>query len=216
MGRPWIPWPDRITEFAPVIGLHRLEMFYPTTIEAMITESCELMVFLGVDAAPGRPAFGRVQLFAQVPLLQKIQLLISPRLNDRRNYIDRHGGEHDVRKSAQIQEELNAPKNVYARGFRNEDTGEAYIVYRFFYVENLSTRSDDESRIADQLTTRPDKWWSHEGDWEGVSMHFINDPEATLPDEVVFSRHKRPNPKMWKNTTLERGRPLALAPTGLP
>jgi len=210
MSAPWIPWSDRIEEFAPVVGLHKLELFFPTTIEAMITKSCELMVFLGPGSTPKAPMIGRVEKFAEAPFSEKIQMLISRKINHKHNYLDRHGGKVDVRESARIQNDLQAPKNVYVRGFRNEETGEAYIVYRFFYVENLITRSDDESEIADQLMTHPDKWWSHEGDWEGISMHFKDDYQASVPDEVAFSRHKKSLPLEWKKVERVRGRVQAL------
>lgn len=210
MENPWIPWPDRNEEFAPVIGLHRHHMFYPTTVDAFIKDSCELMILVTVDSQRG-PIYGRVKKFAEVPLLEKIQYMVHKKMNKRSTYLDRHGGDIDMRRSRQIQN--GEPSNLYVRGFRNTESGEAYITYWFWYVENFVPRSTNDREIEEILNTRPDSWWSHEGDWEGISVHF-RDYQSSAPDEVIFSQHEGAKAMPWTSVTKEHDRILAIPALG--
>jgi hypothetical protein len=209
MTNKWIPWIDRIEEFAPVFGLHKNEMFYPTSIEAFLEKSCELMVLIFKDS--GDPVYGRINKFTQATLRDKILWMLVPKVNKRHNYLDRHGGKVDLKKSEELQQ--GYPKQLYVRGFRNNETGEAYIIYWFFYVENFVPKSIVDTEIADVLYNRPDSWWSHEGDWEGISVHF-QDYQASNPTEVIFSQHNTSEIIAWDNIEKESNRILALPAIG--
>lgn len=65
----------------------------------------------------------------------KIQWMLHRKFNNKFNYLDRHGGKSDIKKSAELQKVENPQSYVW--GFRNKETGEAYITYWFFYVENF-------------------------------------------------------------------------------
>ena len=205
----WIPWSNRNEEFAPVFALHKHEMFYPTTVTAFLEKSCELMVW--IDADENGPIYGRINKFAQATMVEKIQWMLYPKINRRINYLDRHGGKIDMKKSKKLQQ--NYPPQLYVRGHRNQNTGEAYIIYWFFYVENYVPRSTNNAEIADILYNRPDTWWSHEGDWEAISIHF-KDFEAGNPTEVLFSQHVTSESILWENIEKERGRIYAISALG--
>jgi len=210
MAQPWVAWPDRNAEFAPVIGLHKHELFYPTTIEAFIKESCDLMVYREVDSH-GIIQYDRVVGFPQATLQEKIQYLLNSRLNKKLNYLGRHGGVSDMRRSAHLQQ--GESRNVYVRGFRNQTTREAYIVYWLWYVENFVPQSSDDATIRDVLNSRPDDWWFHQGNWEAVSFHFT-DFQASHPQEVIFSQHEGSQTIAWGDTEKFTGRVMALPALG--
>ena len=210
MSNQWIPWSNRNEEFAPVFGLHKYEMFYPTKIEAFLKDSCELMVLIGTDSSG--PIYRKIEKFAQGSMMEKMQWMLHPKMNKKYNYLDRHSGQIDMKKSAKIQQ--SEPTQLYVWGFQNKATGQAYVTYWFFYVENfMPSRTTDDVEIADVLDNRPGTWWTHQGDWEALSIHF-KDFEANNPTEVIFEQHNKSEAISWDAVEKEKGRICAFTALG--
>lgn len=71
----------------------------------------------------------------------------------------------------------------------------------------------NDDQIAKNLSDNPDKWWTHEGDWEGISIHFM-DYETSSPTEVIFSQHHDPKKRLWKNVQIQDDRILTIPAIG--
>ena len=210
MAGNWVVWSKRNREFAPVISLHKHHLFYPTRIEAFFKDQIELMVLVDMKSGEG-PVYGSIRNFAQATMSEKIQWMLHSRFNNKLSYLDRYGGKIDVKKSLSLQK--GEPHQVYVRGFRNKNSGEAYITYWFFYLENFVPESTDDEKIRRTLSQNPNKWWSHEGDWEAISLYF-KDFEASNPTEAVFSHHHDPKKRLWRNVNFKDGRILAIPALG--
>lgn len=216
MSSPWIPWSERNLEFAPVIGLHRLYMFYPTIIDAFLDGNCSLTHIVMKPPPETGHDIQKVAGFAQASLLDKIKLMTDEKYNQPNisPALNRFGKKFNLKKSAELQKEK--PYNLYVRGFRNKETDEAYIIYCFFYVENFVPGTKNEHKIREIIQNKPkkwNKWWSHEGDWEGVSVYF-SDYNANFPDKVIFSQHETTDPRQWKDVKLRDNRILAIPALG--
>lgn len=201
MANNWEAWSERNKEFAPVIGLHKHHLFYPTGVEAFLKEQIELMVLVKI----GRnniPIWGSIREFSQCKFSEKIQWMNNPDINNKLSYLNRFGGKVDLKKSCSLQE--GEPHKVYVRGFRNTETREAYITYWFFYLENFVPRSMNDAQIEKKLNKDPNQWWTHEGDWEGISVHFM-DYESSTPAHVTFSQHLDPKTRLWRNIQTQDG-----------
>ena len=205
----WVPWSDKNEQCAPVLGLHKHEPFPPTHVEAFLDEHCEFMI--QVDLTSDGPVYAKVKRFAELPSQQKLQRILTPKFNKRTSYLDRYGEKIDMRKSAQLQEK--APVQVYVRGFRNEQTNQAYITYWFFYLENFVPHSKKDHEIEERLQSHPESLWTHEGDWEGLSMRFDRHSDSH-PATVYFSRHGKMLPVQWDDLRKEDGRVLVMPGVG--
>ena len=207
----WVPWQDRNDKFAPAIGMHKLDPFYPISVRSFLKESCDL-VWLKETTESG-PVFEKFNEFPNAHIEQKLTFIQRKEINrpGRMARLDRHEGEVDMQQSARLQREH--PEQVYVRGFRHTETGEAYIIYWFFYVENFVPRSLKDEVIDEMLETRPNSWWTHEGDWEGISVHFSN-YQSNDPKEIVFSRHTSSTPIPYHQVNMYEGRIFALSALG--
>ena len=211
MSGKWVAWSERNKEFAPVVGLHKHHLFYPTGIEAFFKGHIELIILEGMQTGGKGPLYVSIRDFPKATMTEKIQYMLHPKANRKTSHLNRFGGKHDIKQSHKLQK--GEPRQIYARGFRNKSTREAYITYWFFYLENFVPRSLSDSRIAEVLKTKPDGWWTHEGDWEAISMHF-SDYESSTPDEVFFSQHGGAAKRLWKNAGKEGGRVLVIPAIG--
>ena len=204
MAENWEAWSARNKEFAPIIGLHKHSLFYPTRIEAFFKEQIELRVHVKTLPDKG-PIYGSIREFSECTIFEKIQWMLNPHINKKMSYLDRFGGKIDVKRSQKLQK--SEPYQVYVRGFRNKETNEAYITYWFFYLENFVPKTTNDDKIIELLKEKPNKWWTHEGDWEAISVHFL-DFQASTPTEVIFSHHNEPKKRLWENVPLKDDRIL--------
>lgn len=207
MSRNWISWSDENEKYAPVIGLHQCELFYPTSVGAFLEEECELWVL--VETGDHGPIFGKVTEFDAADFGRRCQLM--KKHNDKLSYLALHANKKDMKASQKLQN--NHPIQVYVRGFRNKKTQEGYITYWFFYVENFQPDRFDISYICEELKNDPDVWWTHQGDWEAISLHFYNYKDI-CPMEVIFSQHKHAEKITWQKTKMCDGRLLAIPALG--
>lgn len=211
MPNSWIAWSTRNKEFAPVLGLHKHHMFFPTRVEAFLEKECELRTYLGFDSARSKRIYGSVREFSQGSLQTKIQWMLHPLVNKKNHYLDRYGGKTDLKRSRTLQK--GEPHQVYVRGFRNKETDEAYITYWFFYVENFVPKSTKDETIAKVLSKHPDNWTTHEGDWEAISVYFANYKDSN-PTQIFLSQHEVPQKIAWKNVETQDGRILVMPAIG--
>lgn len=210
MAQNWEAWSDRYEEFAPVIGLHKHHLFYPTRVEAFLRDQIELMVLIKVKSDKGL-IYGSIREFSKSDFSVKIQWMLNKEINKKLTYLNRFGGDIDIKKSVQAQK--GEPHHVYVRGFKHKKTGEAYITYWFFYLENFVPRSNKDDKIAEVLKNDPNKWWTHEGDWEGISVRF-SDYQDSHPSEIIFSHHNEPHKRVWQNVPLQDDRALVISALG--
>ncbi|NIR49413.1 hypothetical protein GWO43_12975, partial [candidate division KSB1 bacterium] len=110
MNNYWIPWSDRSEEFAPVLGLHKHHLFFPTRVEAFLKSECDLVILMRLDSDRG-PIFGKINDFPTRDVSEKIQWMLHPKMNKKFTYLDRHGTDVNMKKSAELQE--GEPKTVY-------------------------------------------------------------------------------------------------------
>jgi len=174
-----------------------------------LDENCEFMV--QIDLTSDGPIYGRVNRFAGLTYEQKVPAMLRRKLNRKSSYLDRYGKRVDIKKSAELQKK--APVQVYCRGFRNETTNNAYIIYWFFYLENFVPFSKKDEEIKDRLETHPDSMWTHEGDWEGLSMYFSNYQDKNS-EIVYFSQHEGVKPFAWEDLSKENDRVLVIPGIG--
>lgn len=210
MSSKWIPWSERYLDFAPVVALHPYEPYYPTSVDSYLREKdCELWVLSGTGS--DGPEYGFVNEFADASYFERCQWLMYPDFKKRYPSLRLHHNKIDMRASIKLQNKY--PKMVYVRGFRNTSSGEAYITYWFFYMENFQPQSSDKKVIKKILDSNAGEWWTHQGDWEGISVHFSNYKDR-LPLEVLFSQHETFNTIPWKNILMEKDRIIAFVALG--
>lgn len=207
----WIPWSERNKEFAPVVALHPRELFHPTSVDSFLCEKCEFRIL--TDTGDKGPIYGKVKEFDNASFNNRCNILLHPKFNNPSLYphLALHQNKVDIKASLKIQKKY--PKQVYVRGFRDRDSGEAYITYWFFYLENFQPDRFDDKEIQNTLRNDPDVWWSHQGDWEGISLHFSNYSDDH-PMEVTFSQHTHYETISWKETKKLDGRVFAVVALG--
>lgn len=208
----WIPWSERNVDFAPVVALHPRELFHPTSVETLLCENCEFLIL--IDTGSKGPIYGKVAEFDNASFEDRCNLLLHPKFNNPYLFphITLHQDSADIKASMKIQEKYPTT-HVYVRGFRDSDSDEAYITYWFFYLENFQPDRFNDEEIQDKLGNYPDDWWTHQGDWEGISLHFGNYRDDH-PMEVTFSQHTHYETIPWKETKKLDGRVLAVSALG--
>ncbi len=210
MSSKWIPWSDRNMEYAPIVALHPCEPFYPTSVDSFLREKeCEFWVLSHTDSKG--PVFGKVKGFDNSSYSERCQMMMLPKFMNRSPSLRLHHDRRDMNASFKLQSKY--PRLVYVRGFRNTSTGEAYITYWFFYMENFQPQDSNKKEIEKELKSNEGEWWTHQGDWEGISVHFSN-YNSVSPREVHFSQHEVFETIPWGNVMKEKDRILAFVALG--
>lgn len=205
----WTPWSDRNLEFAPVVALHPHEPFYPVSVDTFLKEDSQFMVLVGTNNKG--PVFGAVDKYDNLSFFKRCQLMMLPDFRQLFPHLVLHKNKRNMKKSVVLQKKYPT-RMVYTRGFRNTKTKEAFITYWFFYVENFQPDNSDESVIKKELGSNSGVWWTHQGDWEGISVHF-SDFEKD-PWDVYFSQHTSYEIISWDNVMKKDNRVLALVALG--
>lgn len=198
----WKSWNGPFEAYAPIVAMHKLHPYRPMEVAAFFADPCDLRI------PPTAAAMIPEHEFAAIPLkdlsfIEKMQLLNHPRLNRRGSYLSRFNADIDPQQSILDQDAFDT--TIYVRGFKNEQTGEAYLNYWMFFLENFVPTKEHDVDIEKSIDDRLEDLCSHQGDWEGVSIRF-DDADAADPTWIYVSQHGKVCGRRWDdNSVLKSG-----------